>query len=167
MKNLLRIFRQVTSFSTHAKPQIVALILLFSGTAFAEESFVHLKKRVKFNEMTTALQQGDNRAFSILPARGYSNGLTGIMIRYDVYPNPEYSFTSCGAMDKIVGKAGFPGCVVSLKLARKLPNGNFYDIGIRIEYAIATDGKVFEPNNSVYAQHAVTGNGRLDSQLSR
>ena len=88
------------------------------------------------------------------------------MIKYNVYPNPEYSFTSCGDMDKIMGKTGFPGCVVSLKLARKLPNGNFRDIGIRIEYAIAPGGRAFEPNNSVYAIHAVTGNGMLDSQLS-
>jgi hypothetical protein len=84
MKNLLLAIRQVTSLSTHAKTQIVALILLLSGTAFATETFDHLKKRVKFNEMTTALKQGDNRAFSILPARGYSNGLTGMMIKYNV-----------------------------------------------------------------------------------
>jgi hypothetical protein len=69
-------------------------------------------------------------------------------------------------MDKILGKTGFPGCVVSLKLARKLPNGNFRDIGIRIEYAIAPGAKLFEPNNSVYAQHAVTGNGLLDFLLT-
>lgn len=118
--------------------------------------------------MTAALQRGDNRAFSVLPAKGFSNGLTGLMVKYNVYPNPEYSFTSCGDDDKIkiVGVRGTPGCLVSLKLARKLPNGSFRDIGIRIEYAIAPGGRTFEPNNSVYAIHAVTGNGVLDSQLS-
>lgn len=149
------------------KQKMVVLMVLLSGAAFATESFDSLQKRVKFKDMTAALKRGDNRAFSILPAKGFSNGLTGLMIKYNVYPNPEYSFTSCGDQDKIkiVGTSGTPGCLVSLKLARKLSNGNFRDIGIRIEYAIAPGGHTFEPNNSVYAQHAVAGNGWLDSQL--
>lgn len=147
------------------KIKMVWLILLLSGAAYASESLDGLQKRVKFSAMTAALQRGDNRAFSILPAKGYRNGLTGLMIKYGVYPNPEFSFTSCGDQDKYVGKSGTPGCLVSLKLARKLSNGSFQDIGIRIEYAIAPGGRTFEPNNSAYAQHAVSGDGWLDYQL--
>ena len=43
---------------------------------------------------------------------------------------------------------------------------SFRDIGIRIEYAIAPGDKTFEPNNSVYAIHAITGDGVLESQLN-
>lgn len=126
-----------------------------------------MQKRVKFNAMTTALQRGDNRAFSILPAKGYSNGLTGLMIKYNLYPNPEYSFTSCGDTDKWTGWSGTPGCLVSLKLARKSPNGSFHDIGIRLEYAISLGGRIFEPNNSVYAKHAVDADGWIDLDLGK
>lgn len=149
----------------NTKLSIFVVLLLATSGALAAESFEALRDRLKFQKMTTAIKNGDRNGLAPLPAKGYSDGLSGLMKKYDVYPNPAYSFASCGPTDKITANGGVPGCVVSIKLARKLPNGDFRDLGVRIEYAIGPGERQFVANNSVYAQHAISGNGWLDAQL--
>lgn len=148
-----------------------ALILIFVGmgilvsTASAEESYQSLRARTNMKKMGDAIKKGSNEGFSSLPAKGYRDGLSGLLRKFNVYPNPEYSFVSCGPTDVIKRSGGESGCVVSLKLARKLPGGAFHDIGIRVEYAIAENAQHFVANNSAYAQHAISGDGWLERAL--
>lgn len=142
-------------------------LFFISNVTCAAESLEALSKRIRLEDMSTALREADPRGFSSLPAKGYKKGLTGILIKYNVYPNPECSFTDCDTDIVITNgskKAG-PGCIVSIKLAKKLKNGKLRDIGIRVEYGIAPGGKQFVANNSAYAQHAINGNGMLEHSL--
>ena len=116
---------------------LVSLFLFFlAGPALAAETLEALEKRTGMAGMERAIQSADNRGFSRLPAKGYKNGLSGILQKHRVYPNPEYSFTSCGYSDKFEGQSAVPGCRVSIKVARRLADCQLEDTGIRIEYAI-------------------------------
>lgn len=142
---------------------IVALLPLFFIHSVAGESLDGLDKRIKLEKYYDAIKSGDRNVYQALPAKGYKNGFTGILKKFKVYPNPEYSFVDCGEnMKKTKSGSIIPGCVVSLKLARRSANGSYTDIGLRIEYAIGLGESKFEPNNSVYAQHAVSGDGVLE-----
>jgi hypothetical protein len=129
------------------------------------ESLAGLERRVGIESIDDGLKNGNRNVLNVLPAKGYKNGLAGVLNRFDVYPNPAYSFTSCGTTDKVGKNGPSPGCVVSIKLARKSSAGVYRDIGIRIEYAIAPGEAKFAPNNSAYAEHVVRGNGVLEDQI--
>lgn len=144
---------------------LTMLILLMSSTAFAVESLSELERRVGLESIDDALKSGNRNVLLALPAKGYKNGLTGVLNKFDVYPNPAYSFTSCGITDKAGKNGPSPGCVVSIKLAQKSSGGMYRDIGIRIEYAIGPGDEKFTPNNSAYAEHIVRGDGVLEAQI--
>lgn len=120
---------------------------------------------MKINVMSDAIKRGDPTAFSSLPAKGYKNGFADFMRDFKLYPNPAYSFTQCGDEMLWRNAQAMPGCIVSIKLANKNANGTFTDRGIRVEYGIAPGSKQFLPNNSVYAEHAVRGDGFLQAQF--
>lgn len=144
---------------------LTVLFLLLSSTAFAVESLSALERRVGLESIDDGIKSGNRNVLLALPAKGYKNGLTGVLNRFDVYPNPAYSFTSCGTTDKVGKNGPAPGCVVSIKLARKSSGGVYRDIGIRIEYAIGPGETKFVPNNSAYAEHIVRGDGVLEDQI--
>ncbi|MCX7139891.1 MAG: hypothetical protein NT123_02090 [Proteobacteria bacterium] len=146
---------------------LALLLTTFSASVFAVESLTDLQLRAHIEAIDDGIKSGNRNVLFALPAKGYKNGLSGVLNRFDVYPNPEYSFTSCGLADKF-GKNGLsPGCRVSIKLARLRPGGVYHDIGIRIEYAIGLGESKFVPNNSAYAHHIVSGDGVLESQIEQ
>lgn len=162
MEMRLKIHKQCTLY-----PLFFGLTFLISSVSFATESLTHLAKRIKLNEINAGIEKGDRNAFTTLPAKGYKNGISDILKKYNVYVNPAYSFTSYGSTDKFTQNGFGPGCVISLKLARKLPNVSYQDNGIRIEYAISPGERKYVPNNSAYARNAISGNGFLEAQLDK
>lgn len=141
-------------------------LVLFSSAVIAAESLDSLAERMHIYKIDSALRKGDMRVLSVLPAKGYKDGIVGILKKYNVYASPAHSFADCGEGGKQTEMGKQPGCVVSLKLARKLSDGTYQDIGIRIEYAIGLGEHRFVANNSAYAQHAIDGDGWLDNQLT-
>lgn len=157
----------VTDWKKRVKKIILSFILtVCASSAFATESLDSLKERMHIYKIDSALRKGDMRALSVLPAKGYKDGIVGILKKYNVYANPAHSFADCGEGGKQTEMGKKPGCVVSLKLARKLSDGTYQDLGIRIEYAVGLGEHRFAANNSAYAQHAIDGDGWLDNQLS-
>lgn len=141
-------------------------LVLFSSEVIAAESLDSLAERMHIYKIDSALRKGDMNLLSVLPAKGYKNGIVGILKKYNVYANPAYSFADCGQGGKQTELEKKPGCVVSLKLARKLSDGTYQDNGIRVEYAVGLGEHRFVANNSAYAQHAIDGDGWLENQLS-
>lgn len=112
--------------------------------------------------------KGERSAFKTLPAKGYKNGLTGLLIKTNTYVNPEYSFADCDTDTVIISvqeHKTLPGCRISLKLATKDADGSYHDNGIRVEYGIAIGSKKFIANNSAWAQHAISGDKVLEGAL--
>ena len=130
--------------------RLTMLILLISSTAFAGESLSSLERRVGLESIDDGIKSGNRNVLFTLPAKGYKNGLAGVLNRFDVYPNPAYSFTSCGTTDKVGKNGPEPGCVVSIKLDRKSSGGMYRDIGIRIEYAIGPGETKFVPKETLH-----------------
>lgn len=145
-------------------------LIFFTCAANAKEveSLDQLSARINLGKYRAALAAGDRAGLAGLPAKGFKGGIAGFLAQYGVYPNPEYSFTSCGAEDVLAGGKGpEAGCVVSLKLAKRNADGTLSDIGIRIEYGIVPGGRTFRANNSAYAEHLILGDGVLPAMLDR
>ncbi len=153
-----------------AKSVLTIMLIAASSASYAAESIDQLATRIGMDHFREAIKKGDRSAFKTLPAKGYKNGLTGLLIKTNTYVNPEYSFADCDTDTVIVSvqeHKTLPGCRISLKLATKDADGSYHDNGIRIEYGIATGSKKFIANNSAWAQHAITGDKALESSLKR
>ncbi len=146
-----------------------ALLVTASMASNAAESVDQLATRIGIDSFREAIKKGDRNTFKTLPAKGYKNGLTGLLIKTNTYVNPQYSFADCDTDAVIVSvkqHKTIPGCRVSLKLASKDADGSYHDNGIRVEYGIATDSKRFIANNSAWAQHAISGDKVLENELT-
>lgn len=149
-------------------PVIIGGVLVFaiwSSSALAAESLDDLKSRMGIGQIDIGLTQANPASLSSLPVKGYKDGLAGFLRQYQLVPNPSHSFTSCGDDALVTRSGGRPGCVVSIKVARKNPDESFRDTGVRIEYGVALGAKTFQANNSAYAEHAIKGDGLLQAQF--
>ncbi|EOA2951338.1 TPA: hypothetical protein ACJIVJ_000230 [Yersinia enterocolitica] len=146
------------------------LLGAISMASYATESIDQLSTRIDIDHFREGIKKGDRSAFKTLPAKGYKNGLTGLLLKTNTYVNPEYSFADCDT-DTVIASVQehktLPGCRISLKLATKDADGSYHDNGIRIEYGITTGSKKFIANNSVWAQHAISGDKVLEISLKR
>ena len=150
------------------KAALGTLLITASTTSYATESIDQLATRIGMDHFREAIKKGDRNAYKTLPAKGYKNGLTGLLVKTNTYVNPEYSFADCDTDTVIVSvqeNKTLPGCRISLKLATKDADGSYHDNGIRIEYGIATGSKKFIANNSAWAQHAISGDKVLEGAL--
>lgn len=139
--------------------------LLISNVSTATESLDQLSTRMGIGAMGKAIAEAKQDGFASLPALRYSQGVSGFLKTNKLYPNPRHSFVTCDE-DLIDARSGpAAGCVVSLRLARKAPNGEFLDTGIRLEYGVIPGGKVFKANNSGPADNLVEGTGVIEAQL--
>lgn len=151
-----------------AKSVLTIMLIAASSASYAAESIDQLATRIGMDHFREAIKKGDRSAFKTLPAKGYKNGLTGLLIKTNTYVNPEYSFADCDTDTVIVSvqeNKTLPGCRISLKLAKKDANGNYQDSGIRVEYGIGIGSKKFIANNSNWAQYAITGSKVLELSL--
>lgn len=151
-----------------AKSVLTIMLIAASSASYAAESIDQLATRIGMDHFREAIKKGDRSAFKTLPAKGYKNGLTGLLIKTNTYVNPEYSFADCDTDTVIISvqeHKTLPGCRISLKLATKDADGNYHDNGIRIEYGITTDSKKFIANNSMWAQHAINGDKVLEGAI--
>lgn len=151
-----------------AKSLLTSMLIVTSSASYAAESIEQLEDRIGMAHFWKAIREGDRNGFTTLPAKGYKNGLSGLLIKTDTYINPEYSFADCDTDTIIVSvreHKTLPGCRISLKLAKKDINGNYQDSGIRVEYGIRTGSKKFIANNSNWAQHAIIGDKVLELSL--
>nr|WP_228057805.1 hypothetical protein [Enterobacter asburiae] len=155
-------------FST--KPLLTIMLIAASSASYAAESIDQLATRIGMDHFREAIKKGDRNAFKTLPAKGYKNGFTGLLVKTNTYVNPAYSFADC-ITDTVVTSEQehktLPGCRISIKLATKDVDGSYHDNGIRIEYGITTGSKKFIANNSAWAQHAISGDKVLESSLKR
>ncbi|HEY3983308.1 hypothetical protein [Cedecea sp.] len=150
------------------KSLLAVAIVTTTTASYAAESIDQLATRIGMDHFRDAIKKGDRNAFITLPAKGYKNGLTGLLLKTNAYIDPEYSFADCDVDTVIVSvqeHKTLPGCRVSLKLATKDPNGSYRDKGIRVEYAIATGSQKFIANNSTWAQHVISGDKMLEGAL--
>ena len=151
-----------------AKSVLTIMLIAASSASYASESIDQLATRIGMDHFREAIKKGDRSAFKTLPAKGYKNGLTGLLIKTNTYINPEYSFADCDTDTVIISvqeHKTLPGCRISLKLATKDADGSYHDNGIRIEYGIATGSKKFIANNSMWAQHVINGDKVLEGVL--
>ncbi|EIQ0120573.1 hypothetical protein LUH71_002348 [Escherichia coli] len=151
-----------------AKSMLTIMLIVASSASYAAESIDQLATRIGMDHLREAIKKGDRSAFKTLPAKGYKNGLTGLLIKTNTYVNPEYSFADCDTDTVIISvqeHKTLPGCRISLKLATKDADGSYHDNGIRIEYGITTNSKKFIANNSSWAQHAISGDKVLEGAL--
>lgn len=144
---------------------VLGAVYMGVSPAYADESLLALRERMKISVMNQGIQRGDPSVLSSLPAKGYKDGLTGFMREFRLYPNPNYSFTQCGEDVLWRNAQAKPGCIVSIRLASKNADGSFKDQAIRIEYGVAPGAKQFMSNNSAYAEHAIKGDGALQAQF--
>lgn len=151
-----------------AKSLLAIMLIAASSASYAVESIDQLATRIGMDHFREAIKTGDRNAFKTLPAKGYKNGLTGLLLKTNTYVNPAYSFADCDT-DTVIASVQehktLPGCRISLKLATKDADGSYHDNGIRIEYGITTDSKKFIANNSAWAQHAISGDKVLEGAL--
>lgn len=151
-----------------ARSLLAIMLIAASSVSYAAESIDQLATRIGMDHFREAIKNGDRNAFKTLPAKGYKNGLTGLLIKTNTYVNPEYSFADCDTDIVIISvqeNKTLPGCRISLKLAKKDVNGDYHDNGIRVEYGISTGSKKFIANNSNWAQYAITGGKALELSL--
>lgn len=151
-----------------AKSVLTIMLIAASSASYATESIDQLATRIGMDHFREAIKKGDRSAFKTLPAKGYKNGLTGLLIKTNTYINPEYSFADCDTDTVIISvqeHKTLPGCRISLKLTTKDADGSYHDNGIRIEYGIATGSKKFIANNSMWAQHVISGNKVLEGAI--
>lgn len=137
------------------------------SNAHAESTVQRLDKladEIHVDRFNSSIKSGNRTAFSALPAKGYKNGFEELLTKLNLYANPRHSFIQCDVDQKYTANGGRePGCIVSLKLARKKPDGTFEDTGIRTEWAIGLGSKKFVPNNSAWADHVTNGDGSLEN----
>lgn len=151
-----------------AKSVLSIMLIAASSGSYAAESIDQLATRIGMDHFREAIKNGDRNAFKTLPAEGYKNGLTGLLLKTNTYVNTEYSFADCDTDTVIISvqeHKTLPGCRISLKLATKDAGGSYHDNGIRVEYGIATGSKKFIANNSMWAQHAISGDKVLEGAL--
>ncbi|AFJ31985.1 hypothetical protein ACNCRD_000318 [Escherichia coli] len=151
-----------------AKSVLTIMLIAASSASYAAESIDQLATRIGMDHFREAIKKGERSAFKTLPAKGYKNGLTGLLIKTNTYVNPEYSFADCDTDTVIISvqeHKTLPGCRISLKLATKDADGSYHDNGIRVEYGIAIGSKKFIANNSAWAQHAISGDKVLEGAL--
>lgn len=144
------------------------LLGAISMASYATESIDQLSTRIDIDHFREGIKKGDRSAFKTLPAKGYKNGLTGLLLKTNTYVNPEYSFADCDTDTVIVSaleNKTLSGCRISLKLATKDADGSYHDNGIRIEYGIVTGSQKYIANNSAWAQHAIKGDKILEGAL--
>lgn len=160
---------RITKSSFPAKSLLTIILVAVPSLSYAAESIDQLATRIGMDHFREAIKKGDRNAFKTLPAKGYKNGLTGLLIKTNTYANPDDSFADCD-MDTVFVSVKdhktIPGCRISLKLASKDGDGSYHDRGIRVEYGIATDSKKFIANNSAWAQHVISGDKVLENELS-
>lgn len=160
--------KQISKTGFMCKAALGTLLITASATSYAVENIDQLARRIGMDHFREAIKKGDRDAFKTLPAKGYKNGLTGLLIKTNTYVNPEDSFAECdidAVFVSVEEHKTTPGCRVSLKLAGKDADGSYHDSGIRLEYGIATDSKRFIANNSVWAKHAISGDKELEGAL--
>ncbi|EMD1180016.1 hypothetical protein VP760_001241 [Escherichia coli] len=151
-----------------AKSVLTIMLIAASSASYAAESIDQLATRIGMDHFREAIKKGERSAFKTLPAKGYKNGLTGLLIKTNTYVNPEYNFADCDTDTVIISvqeHKTLPGCRISLKLATKDADGSYHDNGIRVEYGIAIGSKKFIANNSAWAQHAISGDKVLEGAL--
>lgn len=144
---------------------VLGVVCTGMSLAYAGEALDVLRERMKINVMDQGIQRGDPSVLSSLPVKGYRDGLAGFMREFKLYPDPDHSFTQCGGDMLWRNSQAKPGCIVSIKLASKNADGSYRDRGVRIEYGVAPGSKHFLPNNSAYAEHAISGDGLLQAQF--
>lgn len=144
---------------------IVTALVFCSNSAVAGESLETLKSRIKINIVNEGIMRGDPSLLTTIPVKGYKDGIAGFMRKFNLYPHPDNSFTECGGPILATGADGKTGCIISIKLASKNEDGSFRDRGVRLEYGVAVGTNVFRSNNSVYAEHAIKGDGFLEAQF--
>lgn len=74
-----------------AKYLLAIMLIAASSASSAAESIDQLATRIGMDHFREAIKKGDRNAFKTLPARGYKNGLTGLLLKTNTYVNPEYS----------------------------------------------------------------------------
>lgn len=159
---------QIRKTGFMCKAALGTLLITASTTSYATESIDQLATRIGMDHFRDAIKKGERNAYKTLPAKGYKNGLTGLLVKTNTYVNPEDSFADCDTDTVIVSvqeNKTLPGCRISLKLATKDADGSYHDNGIRVEYGIATGSKKFIANNSAWAQHAMSGDKVLEGAL--
>ncbi|EKF1803152.1 MULTISPECIES: hypothetical protein [Enterobacteriaceae] len=150
------------------KSMLTIILITASSTSYAAESIDQLATRIGMDHFREAIKKGDRNAFKTLPAKGYKSGFSGLLIKTNTYISPDDSFAECDTDTVFVSvkeRKTIPGCRISLKLASKDAYGSYHDSGIRVEYGIATDSKKFIANNSMWAQHAISGDKVLEGAL--
>lgn len=160
---------RLNKLSFSANSLLAIMLITASSASYAAENIDQLATRIGMDHFREAIKKGDRNAFKTLPAKGYKNGFTGLLIKTNAYVNPEDSFADCDTDTIFVSVKDhktIPGCRVSLKLASKDADGSYHDSGIRVEYGIATDSKKFIANNSAWAQHAISGDKVLENELT-
>ena len=85
-----------------AKSVLTIMLIAASSGSYAAESIDQLATRIGMDHFREAIKKGDRSAFKALPAKGYKNGLTGLLIKTNTYVNPEYSFADCDTDTVIV-----------------------------------------------------------------
>ena len=109
------------------KADLGALFITVSIPTYAGESIDQLATRIGRDHFREGLRKGDRNAYETLRAKGYINGLTGLLVKTNTYVNPEYNFADYDTDTVIVSvkrKKTQPGCRISLKLATKEVDGS-------------------------------------------
>lgn len=78
-----------------AKFLLSIILIATSSASYAAESIDQLAIRIGMDQFREAIKDGDRNAFKTLPAKGYKNGLTGLLLKTNTYVNPTYSFADC------------------------------------------------------------------------
>ena len=100
---------------------VLSVVAGLPATSYAAESLDQLATRIGMDHFRDAIKKGDRSAFKTLPAKGYKNGLTGLLIKTNTYVNPEYSFADCDTdtvITSVQEHKTLPGCRISLRKVR-------------------------------------------------
>ena len=156
---------------------IASFSVLLTSVSFAQPSkpdnsnigqrLDKLARTMNLDSFDKAIANGNQSAFSALPAKGYKNGFAEVLNKYQLIVIPRHSFTKCDEQMKVAGRTGEPGCVVSLKLGRIRTDGAIEDLGIRTEWVKGLEDKQFLPNNSAWATHITNGTGVFDANVAK
>lgn len=71
-----------------AKSVLTIMLIAASSASYAAESIDQLATHIGMDHFREAIKKGDRSAFKTLPAKGYKNGLTGLLIKTNTYINP-------------------------------------------------------------------------------
>ncbi|MEN7264476.1 hypothetical protein ABFB73_26700, partial [Escherichia coli] len=70
-----------------AKFLLSIILIATSSASYAAESIDQLAIRIGMDQFREAIKDGDRNAFKTLPAKGYKNGLTGLLLKTNTYVN--------------------------------------------------------------------------------